>query len=51
MKSSDEKASKCRLKFLSGSYIYVKSFHFNCIERDLYSAIRLELLNLDIGTW
>ncbi len=60
MKSSDAKASKCHLKFsskmgiLSGSYIYVKLFYFNCIEKDLYIAITepkhrslIEMLILD----
>ncbi len=50
MKSSDAKASKWRLKF-SGSYIYVQLFHFYCIEKDLYIAIRVKWLNLNIGAW
>ncbi len=29
--------------FLSGSYIYVQLFHFNCIEKDLYIAIRVTI--------
>ncbi len=36
---------------LSGSYIYVQFFHFNCIEKHLYIAIRVKLLNLNIGAW
>ncbi len=32
---------------LSGSYIYVQLFHFNCIENDLYIAI-IKLLNLNM---
>ncbi len=36
------------LAFLSGSYIYVQLFHFNCIEKDLYIAIRVKLLNINI---
>ncbi len=35
--------------FLSGSYIYVQLFHFNCIEMDLYIAIRVKVLNPNIG--
>ncbi len=31
--------------------IYVKLFHFNCIEKDLYIDIRIHLLNLHIGAW
>ncbi len=38
-------------EFLSGSYIYVQLFHFNCIEKDLYIAITVKLLNLNIGAW
>jgi len=34
--------------FVPGSYIYVLLFHFNCIENDLYIAIRVQLLNLHI---
>ncbi len=30
--------------FFSGSYIYVQLFHLNCIEKDLYIAIKLKLL-------
>ncbi len=37
--------------FLSGPYIYVQLFHFNCIEKDLYFAIRVKLLNLNIAAW
>ncbi len=37
--------------FLSGSYIYVQLFHFNCIENDLYIAIWGKLLNLNIAAW
>ncbi len=37
--------------FLSGSYIYVQLFHFNCIEKHLYIAIRVQLLNINIGAW
>ncbi len=37
--------------FLSGSYVHVQLFHFNCIEKDLYIAIRVKLLNLNIGAW
>ncbi len=37
--------------FSTGSYIYVHLFHFNCIEKDLYIAIRVQLLNLNIGAW
>ncbi len=57
MKSSDAKASKCclnfssKMAFLSGSYIYVQLFYFNCIEKDLYIAIRVRLLNLNIAAW
>ncbi len=40
-----------KLAFLSGSYIYVQLFHFNCIEKDLYIAIRVQLLNLNIAAW
>ncbi len=60
MKSSDAKASKCRLKFSSKmsifiyfenahSYIYVQLFYFNSIEKDLHIAITVKLLNLNIG--
>ncbi len=38
-------------EFLSGSYIYVQLFHFNCIEKDLYIAITVKLVNLNIGAW
>ncbi len=52
MKSSDAKASKCRLKFPSKISInYVQLFHFHCIEKDLYIAITIKLLNLNIGAW
>ncbi len=37
--------------FLSGSYIYVQLFHFNGREKYLYIAIRVKLLNLNIGAW
>ncbi len=37
--------------FLSGSYIYVQLFYFNCIEKDIYIAIRVKLLKLNIGAW
>ncbi len=37
--------------FLSGSYIYVQLFQINCIEKDLYIAIRVKLLNLNIAAW
>ncbi len=30
-----------KLAFLSGPYIYVQLFHFNCIEKDLYIAIKM----------
>ncbi len=43
VKSSDAKSSKCRQNF-SRSYIYVQLFHFNCIENDLYIAIKVKLL-------
>ncbi len=55
MKSSDEKASKCRLKcivkfsFLSGSYVYVPLFHLNGTENNLFIAIGVKLLNLHTG--
>ncbi len=57
MKSSNTKASTCHLKFSSKMsifirpYIYVQLFHFNCIEKDLYVAIRVKLLNLNIAAW
>ncbi len=35
--------------FLAGSYVYAKLFHFNCIEKDLYIAIRVKWLNLNRG--
>ncbi len=37
--------------FVSGSYIYVQLFHFNCIENDLYIAIRVKLLIINTGAW
>ncbi len=37
--------------FLPGSYIYVQLFYFHCMEKDLYIAIRVKLLNLNIGAW
>ncbi len=40
-----------KLAFLSGSYIYVQLFHFNCIEKNLYITIRIKLLNLNIAAW
>ncbi len=40
-----------KLAFLSGSCIYVQLFHFNCIEKDLYIAITVKLMNLNIGAW
>ncbi len=40
-----------KLAFISGSYIYIQLFHFNCIENDIYIAIRVKLLNLNIGAW
>ncbi len=52
MKSSDQ---KCHLKFsskmsiLSGSYIYVQLFHSNCMEKDIYIAVSVRLLNLNTG--
>ncbi len=46
VKSSDAKAFwifllKC--VFFSRPYIYVQLFHLNCIENDLYTAIKLKL--------
>ncbi len=41
---------KCRLNFSSKMwffltlYIYVQLFHLNCIEKDLYIAIKVKLL-------
>ncbi len=32
-------------------YQALKLFHFNCIEKDLYIAIRVRLLNLNIAAW
>ncbi len=52
MKSSDAKASKCRLKFSSKMsifirllylYIYIQLFHFYCIENDLYIAFQSKI--------
>ncbi len=40
-----------RFFFISGSYIYVKLFHFNCIEKDLYIATGVKLLNPNIAAW
>ncbi len=40
-----------KLAFLSGSYIYVQLFHFNCIEKDLHIVIRIKWLNLNIAAW
>ncbi len=37
--------------FFSRSYIYVQLFHLNCIEKDLYIAIKVKLLKLNIGAW
>ncbi len=37
--------------FLSDSYIYVQLFYFSCIEKDLYIAIRVKLLNRNIAAW
>ncbi len=52
MKSSDAKASKCHLKFSSKMRIfYVQLFQINCIEKDLYIAIRIKLLNLNLAAW
>ncbi len=56
LKSSYAKTiKKCHLKFsskiiffLSGAYIYVQLFHSNCIENDLYIAISVLLLNLNM---
>ncbi len=36
-----------KLSFLSGIYIYVQLFHFNCIEKVLFVAILGKLLNLN----
>jgi len=56
MKSSDAKVSKCRLEFSSKiiifkslSLIYIPLFNINCIENDLYIALKIKLLNLNIG--
>ncbi len=58
MKSSDAKVSKCRLEFSSKiiifkslSLIYIPLFNINCIENDLYIALKIKLLNLNIGGW
>ncbi len=40
-----------RFFFISGSYIYVKLFHVKCIEKDLYIATGVKLLNLNIAAW
>ncbi len=40
-----------KLAFLSGSYIYVQLFQFNCIEKDLHIVIRIKWLNLNIAAW
>ncbi len=47
VKSSDAKAVWIFLlncTFFSRSYIYVQLFHFNSIEKDLYIAIKVKLL-------
>ncbi len=36
---------------LSGSCIYVQLFHFNCIEKDIYIAIKVKLLNPHTRAW
>ncbi len=58
MKSSDAKASKCRLNFfcqisivLRLLYVYVQLFHFNGNEKNIFIAIKVKLLNLHIGAW
>ncbi len=33
-----------KYEFFSRSYVYVQLFHLNCIEKDLYIAIKLKLL-------
>ncbi len=58
MKSSDAKVSKCRLEFSSRiiifkslSFIYVLLFNINSIEKYIYIALQIKLLNLNIGAW
>lgn len=50
LKSTDAKASKRHMEFSAEISIfirfllYVQLFHFNCIEKQLYIAIRVKLL-------
>ncbi len=55
MKSSDAKVPSeiffKKYHFLSGTYIYVQLFHLNWIETDLYIAITVKSLNLNMIAW
>ncbi len=54
VRSSDAKVQRPTLRaawifllkctFFSRSYIYVQLYHLNCIEKDLYIAIQVQLL-------
>ncbi len=37
--------------FIRLLYLFSVFIHINCIENNLYIAIRLKLLNLNIGAW
>ncbi len=39
-----------KLAFFSGFFVYVQLFHFNGIEKNLFIAIKVKLLNLHIGS-
>ncbi len=39
------------LAFFSGFYVYVQLFDFNANEKNLLIAIKVKLLNLNIGAW
>ncbi len=40
-----------KVEVFSGSNIYIQLFHFNGIEKNLFSAIKVKLLNLHIRVW
>ncbi len=35
-----------KYEFFSRSYVYAQLFHLNCIEKDIYIAIKLKLLKI-----
>ncbi len=40
-----------KLAFFSQAPVFVKLFHFNGNENNLFIAIKVKLLNLHIGAW